>query len=232
MAFQLKYTQPFPPTPSESAATTSLISSLKLLSHPEGGYFVQTDKSYNHIIPNPFLTSSPRDPFAQDTSTNTKITAVAGDTRAVGEKDETRAASTTIFYLLSSMSPKGHFHRNKARTMHLHHRGRARYVILHADEWDGTPGTCRIEDWVVGENVEGGERLQWMVEGGKYKASYLLPGDAEEKESGEGVAGCLISEVVVPGFEFTDHDFLTWDRLVLLVGEKSAEEMKWLVHKD
>ncbi|KAF3938677.1 hypothetical protein ABW19_dt0206789 [Dactylella cylindrospora] len=213
-----QFTQPFPPTPTESPTTTRLITALSLLPHPEGGYFVQTDKSDNHIIPNPFLTSSPRDPFSS-TTTHTA-------TPTNPDQDATRTASTTIFYLLTQKSPKGHFHRNKARTMHLHHRGRARYVLLHADEWDGTPGTCRVETYVVGGDVEKGEKLQWMVEGGKFKASYLLPGE------GDAVEGCLISEVVVPGFEFTDHDFLTYDKLVLLVGEEKAEEMRWLVRKD
>ncbi|KAK6541484.1 hypothetical protein TWF694_007293 [Orbilia ellipsospora] len=224
MATQLKYTQPFTPTPTESPQTQAVINALSLSSHPEGGYYIQTDKSYNHVIPNPFLTSPPRDPFVD--STTPTATATDGDA--------TRTASTTIFYLLTSKSPQGHFHRNKARTMHLHHRGRARYIILHVDEWDGTPGSCRIEDWVVGADIAGGERLQWMVEGGKYKASYLLPaeGEGDAKMDGEGVEGCLISEVVVPGFEFTDHDYLTWDRLVALVGQKQAEELEWLIRKE
>ncbi|EWC45622.1 hypothetical protein DRE_05183 [Drechslerella stenobrocha 248] len=214
-----RFTQPFAASETESAAATRLIHTLALQAHPEGGYFVQTDKSFSHIIPNPFLTAPPRDPFA-----DTAATAAATDAEGA---DATRTASTTIFYLLTRGSPKGHFHRNKARTMHLHHRGRARYVLLHADEWDGTPGGCRVESYIVGGGVEDGERLQWMGEGGEYKASYLLDGGDE----GEG-AGCLISEVVVPGFEFTDHDFLTFERLVLLVGEEKAEEMRWLVRKD
>jgi hypothetical protein len=48
--------------------------------------------------------------------------------------------------------------------------------------------------------------LQWVVEGGDYKASYLLPDDDEEE--GES-SGLLITETVVPGFELADHDFLT-----------------------
>jgi len=123
--------------------------------------------------------------------------------------------------------------------MHLHHRGKARYVLLHADEWAAAgkiPGDCRIETYVVGEDVEEGEKLQWVVEGGKYKASYLIDAgknvNVREGDDGETGVGCLISEVVVPGFEFTDHDFLTWERLVELVGEVKATELKWLVRED
>ncbi|KAF3925787.1 hypothetical protein ABW20_dc0101719 [Dactylellina cionopaga] len=219
----MEFPQPFPPSTEESPASLRLIKTLSMLSHPEGGYYIETDRSRNHIISNPFLTDAPRDPFAEFSSKIT-VTAEVKD-------DSTRMASTTIFYLLTKFTPKGHFHRNKARTMHLHHRGRARYVILHADEWDGTPGTCRVESWVVGADVEGGERLQWMVEGGKYKASYLLA-DHEEGKDAEVKEGCLISEVVVPGFEFSDHDFLAFERLVQLVGEEKAEEMRWLVRTD
>ena len=103
--------------------------------------------------------------------------------------------------------------------MHTLHRGRGRYVIIHADE----PGK-RIETFVVGHDVEKGEVLQWTVPGGKFKASFLLPdGD------GEGSEGLLISEIVVPGFEFCDHDFLSAQGLKELVGVEKAKELDWLL---
>jgi len=65
-------------------------------------------------------------------------------------------------------------------------------VIIHADEVEGRAGRARAETFVVGKDVERGERLQWVVEGGKYKASFLLE-DEEGREVSEG--GLLISEV-------------------------------------
>jgi predicted cupin superfamily sugar epimerase len=60
------------------------------------------------------------------------------------------------------------------------------YVLIHADE-EGKEK--RVESFVVGKDVEKGERMCWIVEGGKYKASFLLP-------SGEGgEERLLISEV-------------------------------------
>lgn len=47
----------------------------------------------------------------------------------------------------------------------------------------------RIETFVVGKNVLAGEKVQWIVDGGKFKASFLLD------EEGEGEEGLLISEV-------------------------------------
>lgn len=130
--------------------------------------------------------------------------------------------------------------------MHTLHRGRGRYVIIHADEVMGEsdshePGTlkvgaggkgglgkARVETFVVGQDVLGGERLQWIVDGGKYKASFLLPvGDGREEEE-----GLLISETVVPGFEYGDHDFMTRERFEVLLEEEQREELGWLVRKD
>ncbi|RAL65889.1 hypothetical protein DID88_005552 [Monilinia fructigena] len=97
-----------------------------------------------------------------------------------------------------------------------------RYVLIHANE-EGTEK--RIETFIVGQNVAAGERLQWIVEGGKYKASYLLP----DEEGGKDSQGLLISETVVPGFEYCDHDFLSPEGLKKLVGSEKAEELKWLL---
>jgi len=74
--------------------------------------------------------------------------------------------------------------------MHTLHRGRGRYIVIHADEKHGEE-KARIETFVVGHDINKGERLQWMVEGGKYKASFLLPDHGDDMES----EGLLISEV-------------------------------------
>lgn len=106
--------------------------------------------------------------------------------------------------------------------MHTLHRGRGRYVIIHANE-EGEEK--RIETFTVGQNVAKGEKLQWIVEGEKFKASYLLP----DEEDGNTSNGLLISETVVPGFEYCDHDFLSARGLEKLVGSTKAEELKWLL---
>ena len=81
----------------------------------------------------------------------------------------------------------------------------------------------------MGQDVGRGERLQWIVEGAKYKCSFLLP-DGEGREGSQ--EGCLISETVVPGFEFEDHDFLRLEGLRELVAEEQAGEMEWMVRRD
>lgn len=222
----------FTPAPNalESSNVHSLITKLKLQEHPEGGYYVETDRDPLRV-PNPFQTRK---------SQTTQQTADTGD------NDSTRAASTTIYYLLTPASPKGFFHMNKGRTIHTLHKGRGMYVVIHANEQqDGQKAS--IETFVVGHDIDRGERLQWLVEGGKYKASFLLP-DAEGGSESEGL---LISEVskssychsslyctqlsdiiyqtVVPGFEFSDHEFMPGEMLLDLVSDHQAEQMRWLL---
>ena len=147
----------------EQPDVQQIIDTLHMQKHPEGGYFVETDRD-PRVIPSPFA----KQPGG----------------------DETRNLSTTIFYLLTPNNPKGSFHRNKGRTVHTLHRGRGLYVIIHADEVE-KGGKARVETFVVGHGSLKGEKLQWIVEGGKYKASFLLP----DEEAGTQSGGLLISEV-------------------------------------
>ncbi|SMQ46008.1 unnamed protein product [Zymoseptoria tritici ST99CH_3D7] len=252
----------------DSSTIQALVKTLSMLPHPEGGFFVETDRD-SRRVPNPLVSTSNTStsllPLSSPSSTlraTDKHVMQSSQSQAAqaanndpslfstsGETSSTRSASTTIHYLLTPSSPLGHFHRNRARTVHTLHKGRGRYVIIHADEVaakdfsggyarDGAEadgkedgrwnGKARVESFIVGQNVQAGERLQWIVDGGKYKCSFLLP----DKEGGEdSEEGLLISETVVPGFEFCDHDFLTRERMEALVSEEQREEMGWMLRK-
>lgn len=155
-----------------------------------------------------------------------------------------RNASTTIYYLLTGAnggagggggrqggSPKGYLHRNRGRIIHTLHRGRGRYVILHADE-----KPCRVESFVVGKNVEKGERVQWIVEGGKYKGTFVFPlEDDEDGDKGDGDDEMIfISETTVPGWEVFDHDFLDRKGLEMLMegDEDKIRQLQWLIKEE
>jgi predicted cupin superfamily sugar epimerase len=157
----------------ESPSTQSIIKALSLEKHVEGGYFSEIDRD-PLTIPNPF----------PHTSSQTASLPISGD-------NSLRNASTSIYYLLTPVSPQGHFHRNKGRTVHTLIEGRGVYVLIHATE-EGEKK--RVEKFVVGKDVSKGERAVWIVEGGKYKASFLLAMDGEGKKKGEGDR-LLISEV-------------------------------------
>jgi hypothetical protein len=60
----------------------------------------------------------------------------------------------------------------------------------------------------------------------RYKSSFLLP---DEEGGNESKDGLLISETVVPGFEYCDHDFLAPEKLVELVGKDMVGELSGLL---
>ncbi|PSK50379.1 hypothetical protein B9Z65_323 [Elsinoe australis] len=222
--------------PLEPPHLHNLITTLSLRPHIEGGYFVETDRSPLRI-PNPFSPSpSPPDPTTDPTASGTHalqlgLEASASSTpqgaapdttepttggnalRHAYAKDQgTRSASTSILYLLTPANPQGHFHRNKARAVHSLVWGRGCYVVVH-------PGG-EVETFVVGRDVSAGERVQWVVEGGCWKGSFLLVSSG----SGEGEGGgLLVSETVVPGFEYEDHEFLRKDMVGEVLGERKGE---------
>lgn len=65
-------------------------------------------------------------------------------------------------------------------------------MVIHADERKG--GKAPVEEFVVGHDVERGEKVEWVVESGKWKGSYLLPEKEYEDDDGEE-RGLLITEV-------------------------------------
>ena len=100
-----------------------------------------------------------------------------------------RSTLTSIYYLLTTASPIGHFHMNRSDIVHYFHGGDPiTYYLLLPDG--------RLETHVMGSDIAQGEMLQLIVPGGVWKASSVsLDGDA-----GYG----LIGEAVAPGFEYQD----------------------------
>ncbi|PNS21909.1 hypothetical protein CAC42_507 [Sphaceloma murrayae] len=253
--------------PLEAPSLSSLITTLGLRPHIEGGYFVETDRSPQHI-PNPFLPSSsssssssyssppgPPRPPPHEKGTHALQLSLESSTDPSGgpglgpglgpgpspapslrsqyaQSPTTRSASTSILYLLTPSNPQGYFHKNKARAIHSLVSGRGRYVVVHPD------GT--IETFVVGRDVMAGEKLSWVVEGDRWKGSLLLPlmGKGERGSGGlgggdlegQGEEGLLISETVVPGFEYEDHEFLRWEDRAGVLGTR-VQELEFLVRR-
>lgn len=238
---------PHPPSPppSEPPQTQSIITALRMKPHAEGGYFAEAFRDAR-LVPSPF----PEEPAVADHQLQQRQASptTSPPPPRPGFDPRFRNASTTIFYLLTPISPRGFFHRNRGHTLHTLHRGRGQYVVLHPapsrprrrrgdDDDDGKEkdgekeddeggGGARIETFVVGRDAARGERQRWLVEGGTYKAAFLLP-DREASEE----TGLLVSETVMPGFEFFDHEFLTRNRLEGLVGRERARELEWLVKR-
>ena len=106
-----------------------------------------------------------------------------------GDISPGRKTMSSIYYLLNSESPVGHFHRNKSDIVHFFHMGDAIvYFLIHPDG--------ALEEVTLGHNIEADHQLQLVVPGGVWKASLL-------KANGAFGYG-LISEAVSPSFNYDD----------------------------
>lgn len=79
----------------------------------------------------------------------------------------------------------------------------------------------------MGTNVKAGEQRQLFVGTGVWKMSRIPPADLEAAKSQDEKdhTGCLITEVVTPGFHWEDHKFLTLEHLQeLFKGVEGADE--------
>ena len=125
------------------------------------------------------------------------------------EDNATRSAMTTISYLLTPDSPKGHFYRNKSRTVHTLHKGRRR-VCSYSHERGATRREDQDRDVCCGTQYrERGKTA--VVEGDIYKAGYLLPQGREVGLTG----GRLHVEVSVSLLRLSkwillNHEYRRW----------------------
>lgn len=130
--------------------------------------------------------------------------------------------STLIHYLITCDAPMGRFHVNRSRIIHILQKGRGRYVLIYPDG--------RLKTFVVDLNTDRCEVERWVVPGGVYKASFLLQLDDVNGESADD--HLLISEIVVPGFDFEDHKFMLSKKVLEnLVGTEKAGQLKWFLGK-
>ncbi|KAK4033228.1 RmlC-like cupin domain-containing protein [Parachaetomium inaequale] len=208
-----------PPAHDEPPTIQTLLARLHMRPHTEGGYFSEAHRD-SRLVPSPY----PATP-----ASGSQWAAATAEQKREGFDPSVRNVSTTVFYLLTPGSPVGFFHRNRGATVHTLHRGRGRYVVIHPGS-RGRDRRVRIESFVVGLDRARGETQRWVVEGGKYKATFLLPDlDQNGEEGATSGEGMLVSETVMPGFEFFDHEFLEGTKLEGLVGREWAGGLGWLV---
>lgn len=132
-------------------------------------------------------------------------------TQVVDTEHGPRARVTSIHYLLTTDEPIGRLHRNRSDIVHyLQGGGPVEYTLL--DEH----GVLRRETL----GFEPGQSLFLFVPGGAWKASRLI-GNASH---------ALVSEAVVPGFDFADHAFGTSD--LLTTYPQHADALRPLLRPD
>lgn len=108
------------------------------------------------------------------------------------------------------------------KTFHLHHSGRALYTLIQPSTGKASPPV--VHRVLMGSDLEKGEVTQLFVPGGWWKASEIPAEDLRLLQGSEAHAlreriGCLISEVVVPGWTVSQHQFLTEDKVGCLLAQ-------------
>jgi uncharacterized protein len=98
------------------------------------------------------------------------------------------------------------------KIMHVHHIGRAEYTLITPSPNNGSPPV--VKRVIMGPDVSAGEQRQLLVGTGVWKMSRLL--DVDLNGPCKERTGCLITEVVVPGFHLEDHKYLTRGELEAL----------------
>ncbi len=96
-----------------------------------------------------------------------------------------RALASSIYYLLTEQQPIGQWHKNSSDIMHYFNMGSALSYYLISPE-----GV--LEKHILSNDLSMG-RPQLLVPGGYWKATHLASGTY-----------ALLSEAVVPGFDFQD----------------------------
>jgi predicted cupin superfamily sugar epimerase len=175
---------------------------LGLIDHDEGGSFVQTYENAS----NGALLSTP------------------------DREGGSRPLMNTIYYMLDGKSPVGHLHTNQSDIVHYYHGGNpVQYIVVN-------PTTGQILTCVMGHDVALGHRLQLVVPGGWPKASRLLTKrgtpivDSPESERipSELNAFGLVSEVVVPGFDYRDRHLCSLPDVELRFGADASRQLSLL----
>ncbi|KAF7594142.1 hypothetical protein BBP40_009991 [Aspergillus hancockii] len=191
----------------ERPETQEIIYKLKLTPHIEGGYSSEAALSRPEYgqIQGDVAKSSPRS----------------------SESTDGRSLSTTVLYLLTPLAPIAAFHQNQRQTIHTLHSGKGICVVLNDATGSGNPDNTHLESFTVGHDNNRGERLQWFVGGGSYSALFLLPDQTEQDDT-----RLLISETIIPGFEYKNYEFLRAQDLREKVDEDVFESTRWLLREN
>jgi predicted cupin superfamily sugar epimerase len=141
----------------------NLIEKLGLEPHPERGYYRETYRAPAEVQVDPRV-SRPGSP-------------------------QTRAASTAIYFLITSSEPATFLHRLASdEVFHLYDGGPLEILRLFPDgRWDLA---------VLGMNLDAGERPQIVIPAGTWFGTELRA----------GASHCLVGCTVAPGFEFADFE--------------------------
>ncbi|WWD20798.1 hypothetical protein CI109_105275 [Kwoniella shandongensis] len=226
-----------PPYP-YPVSNSDLITSHSLIKHFEGGYFAQT-VSIESSLESDNANNNSHVPKSAALEGRVQISAgpgaellsgIKGSENAPTGGEEKKTDATLIYYLLTPDSYRGRMHMNLHSTFHLHHSGRALYTLIKPPSSSEPSAKPTIHRFVMGPNPSLGEVTQLFVPGGWWKASEIPDEDLLLLDSPSGneqlrdKMGCLISEVVVPGWNPDQHQFIDEDKLKAMWGGEPGWE--------
>ena len=163
------------------------IENMKLIKHPEGGYFREVFRSG-------------AEPMTSKGATDRKGALVLSPRRTFAGDDGKRNDLTSIYW----MAVKENLLmlcRNESDHLHYHLAGAP------FQYWITNPSTGETETVILGPDLAKGHVLQMPVKGGYWKCGRLL----ETTETNLDYS--LISEAVAPGFDFHDFTMITSEEL-------------------
>ncbi|WP_103654369.1 cupin domain-containing protein [Agarilytica rhodophyticola] len=138
-----------------------------------------------------------------------KQTFIADHRSKIKTPNGERFTMTSIYYLLTDESPKGHFHINKSDIVHYFHGGKPiEYFFITPDG--------KLERHVLGPDISSGHSLQLIVPGGYWKAARLMSEEDSLYDYG------LLGDAVAPGFDYKD----------MKIGERDVLIKKFPQHKE
>lgn len=111
----------------------------------------------------------------------------------VDTNDGERFSMTSIHYMLTAGQPIGNFHKNKSDIMHVFSGGEPlTYYLIHPDG--------KLETKTLGSDLFNNQEIQFVCKGGVWKATELRLQENAKHDYG------LLTEVVVPGFDYADAE--------------------------
>ena len=211
-----------------------LVSSLDLIPHPEGGYFLETYRSGSvpmtsrgqtdfHVpthLQNVYATRQINSQEIENSNKNSyeSLTLAPGRDNRRPDSDIRRNCLTSIIWMPTSKQPHLFMTVNLSDHVHYYQGGSGFEFFMY------NPVNGELRHDILGPKFDNGHKLQVSCPGGVWKCGKLLQNDENDY--------CLIGEAVAPGFDFHDFSWVTKAQVMDVPDEKHRKFLLNFVHKD
>ena len=188
-----------------------LRTSLGLIPHPEGGYFLETYRSgsipmttkgqTDFNVPSRLqsnrlaLRSHGQKKQARNEHSFESLTAAFGREHCRPDGDIRRNCLTSIIWMPTFEQPLLFMARNMSDHVHYYQGGCGFEYFMYS------PAKGELKHEILGPDIKSGHKLQISCPGGIWKCGKLLQNNENDY--------CIIGEAVAPGFDFHDFSWIT-----------------------